>query len=92
MPLVKCQRMKLKNLFPQRQRRRLIRRFGQAELIRLPNGQHQLLGGTAADRAAAFEWTSLFAHEIVFTHFQRENIIRCRSRKLWFAPRLQPAL
>jgi hypothetical protein len=84
--------MKLKNLFPQRQRRRLIRRFGRAELIRLPNGQHELHGGTDADRAAAFEWTSLFAHEIVFTHFHREEKIRCRSHQSWFPARLQPAL
>jgi len=64
--------MKLKNLIPQRFRTRVIRQFGQARLIRLPNGQHELIGGTDADRAAAFEWSSLFAHEIVFTHFHRE--------------------
>ena len=55
-----------------RRRCRLVRQFGQARLIRLPNGQHELIGGTDADRAAAYEWSSLFAHEIVFTHFHRE--------------------
>jgi hypothetical protein len=84
--------MKLKNLIPQRYRRRLIRRFGQAELVRLPNGQYELLGGTAADRAAAFEWTTLFAHEIVFTHFHREHPVRSRPRARWFPAGLQPAL
>ncbi len=84
--------MKLKNLIPQCYRRKLIRRFGRAELVRLSNGQHELLGGTAADRAAAFEWTSLFAHEIVFTHFHREEKVCCRPRKPWFSARLQPAL
>jgi hypothetical protein len=84
--------MKLKNLFPRRQRRQLVRRFGRAELVRLANGQHELLGGTDADRAAAYEWTSLFAHEIVFTHFHREETVRCRSRQPWFPVRLQPAL
>jgi hypothetical protein len=51
-----------------------------------------LIGGTDADRANAFEWSSLFAHEIVFTHFHREDHARSRPRKPWFAPRLQPAL
>ena len=84
--------MKLKNLIPQRFRRRLVRQFGQAKLVKLPNGQHELIGGSDADRAAAFEWTSLFAHEIVFTHFLRQNQSRCWPRKAWFAPRLQPAV
>jgi len=48
--------------------------------------------GTDADRANAFEWSSLFAHEIVFTHFHREDHARSRPRNPWFAPRLQPAL
>ncbi|MDD5140551.1 MAG: hypothetical protein PHY43_09870 [Verrucomicrobiales bacterium] len=82
--------MKLKNLVPQRFRNRLVRQFGRARLIRLPNGQHELVGGTDADRANAFEWASLFAHEIVFTHFHREEPARRRPRQPWFAPRLQP--
>ena len=65
--------MKLKNLFPIRHRKKLVRCFGNARLVKLPNGQHELVGGSDADRAAAFEWVSLFAHEIVFTHFLRET-------------------
>ena len=65
--------MKLKNLIPQRRRQQVIQQFGRAKLVKLPNGQHELLGGTDADRAAAFEWSTLFAHEIVFTHFHRES-------------------
>jgi len=84
--------MKLKNIFPQRYRRQLIRQFGDASLIRLPNGQHELRGGSDADRAAAFEWTSLFSHEIVFTHFQRDAQTRCRTRRTGFVSRLQHAL
>ena len=84
--------MNLKNIIPLRFRSRLVRQFGEARLIRRPNGQHELVGGTDADRAAAFEWSSLFAHEIVFTHFHRENKVRSRPRKAWFAPRPQPAL
>jgi hypothetical protein len=61
--------MKLKNIIPQCCRSRVVRQFGDAKLIRRPNGQHELVGGTDADRADAFEWASLFANEIVFTHF-----------------------
>ena len=82
--------MKLKNLIPLRYRTKLVRQFGQAKLIRKPNGQHELIGGTEADRSAAFEWTSLFAHEIVFTHFNHEA--PCRSRRKLFANRLQTAM
>ena len=84
--------MKLKNLIPLRYRTRLIRQFGQAKLVRLPNGQHELIGGTDTDRSDAFEWVSLFAHEIVFTHYHRETEGHCRSRQPIFAPRLQPAM
>ena len=82
--------MKLKNLIPQRYRRQLVRQFGEASLVRLSNGQHELIGGTDADRAAAFEWTSLFAHEIVFTHFHHGTQKPCRTRRPFFAARLQP--
>jgi hypothetical protein len=82
--------MKLKNLILQRYRSQVVRQFGNAKLIRRPNGHHGLVGGTDADRADAFEWSSLFAHEIVFTHFHREDHARSRPRKPWFAPRLQP--
>jgi hypothetical protein len=85
--------MKLKNLIPQRYRNRVIRQFGQAKLVKLPTGEHELIGGTDADRAAAFEWTSLFAHEIVFSHYHREAEAPCRSRRApLFPTRLQPAL
>ena len=79
--------MKLKNLIPLRYRTKQIRQFGDAKLVKLPNGQHELIGGTDANRTAAFEWTSLFAHEIVFTHFHHEA--PSRSRRKLFAPRLQ---
>jgi len=78
--------MKLNNLIPQRFRRRLVRQFGQAKLVKLTNGQHELIGGTDADRAAAFEWSSLFAHEIVFTHFHREPMSLVRRVAHFAAP------
>lgn len=80
--------MKLKNIIRQRYRSQVVRRFGDAKLIRQPNGQHELVGGTDADHANAFEWSSLFAHEIVSTHFQREDHARSRPRKSCCAPRL----
>ena len=80
----------MKNLIPQPLRQRLVRQFGQAKLVKLPNGQHELIGGSDADRTAAFEWVSLFGHEIVFTHFFRKEKTPDRSRKIWFTPRLQP--
>ena len=83
--------MKLKNIIPQRHRSQVVHQFGSAKLIRQPNGQHEQLGGTGADRADAFEWSSLFAHEIVFTHFHREDHARNRPRKPWFGPGLQPS-
>lgn len=69
--------MKLKILIkrilgPLKDQPKTIRQFGQARLVKRTNGQHELVGGSDADRAAAFEWVSLFAHEIVFTHFFRE--------------------
>jgi hypothetical protein len=82
--------MKLKNIIPLRYRKQLVQQFGAAKLVKLPNGQHELLGGSDNDRIAAFEWVSLFAHEIVFTHFYREDHVRCRRRRKWFASRLLP--
>jgi len=58
--------MKLNYSIPQRATGLVIQQFGQAKLVRHRNGQHVLIGGTNADRSAAFEWVSLFAHEIVF--------------------------
>jgi hypothetical protein len=81
--------MKLKNIIPQRYRSQVVRQFGDANLIRRPNGQHDLVGGTAADCLDAFEWSSIFADEIVFTHFHREDHSRSGPRKPWFAPQLQ---
>ena len=78
--------MKLKNLIPLRYRTKLIRQFGHAKLVKLPNGQHELLGGTDQDRTAAFEWASLFAHEIVFTHFHRQE----PEPQILRFPRFQP--
>ena len=63
--------MKLKNIIPQRYRSQIVRLFGEAKLICRSNGQHELIGGTADDHAAAREWCSLFAHEVVFTSAPR---------------------
>jgi len=43
-----------------------IARFGPARLVKHSDGPYELIGGTADDRAAAREWCSLFAPEVVF--------------------------
>ena len=75
--------MKLKIIIPRQPK--LVQQFGQAKLVKHPTGQYELIGGSDTDRTTAFEWTSLFAHEIVFTHFHRQEL---PSRSLHF-PRLQ---
>ena len=59
--------MKLKHLFPELEKSegRLIASFGEARLVKSLRGTYQLIGGTQADRSQAFEWISLFMHEIV---------------------------
>lgn len=58
--------MKIKNWLKQlRERSRVITRFGAARLVKTPDGQHELVGGTRSDRADAREWVSLFLHEAV---------------------------
>jgi hypothetical protein len=66
--------MKLNHIIPQPLTGQVIQQFGEAKLIRQRNGEHALIGGSSADRMAAFEWVSLFAHEIVFTHFYRQAV------------------
>ncbi|MGA4645235.1 hypothetical protein [Limisphaera sp. 4302-co] len=44
---------------------RTLFRWGEAELVRWPDGRLRLHGGTDADRQAALEWASLFAHEVI---------------------------
>ena len=82
--------MKLKIIIPFRRATQVVRQFGQAKLIKLANGQHELIGGNDADRASAFEWASLIAHEIVFTHYYREATPPNRARNNLFPWPLQP--
>jgi hypothetical protein len=77
--------MKLNHLVPHRVTGNVIQQFGAARLVKHRNGQHELIGGTTADRADAFEWVSLFAHEIVFTHFHRQPAPDCRPRRKLFS-------
>ncbi len=42
--------------------------FGTATLHQARNGRYELHGGSAADRADALEWASLFQHDAVFAH------------------------
>jgi len=82
--------MKLNHLVTPRNTGRVIQQFGAARLVKHLNGQHELIGGSTADRAEAFEWVTLFAHEIVFSHFHRERqpTPTCRPRIKLFSRKL----
>jgi hypothetical protein len=43
-----------------------IARFGRASLVKHFDGPYELRGGTAEERAAARDWCSLFAPQVVF--------------------------
>ena len=45
-----------------------IQQFGQAKLIRQPEGQHELIGGTPEDRANARDYIAFFQHEVVLSN------------------------
>jgi len=49
--------------------------FGKARLIRKFDGRHELIGGTANDRATAREWCSLFAPDVVFSDASRHEFV-----------------
>jgi hypothetical protein len=69
MKIKKSDRFQVSNLnLLQSAGRQLIAAFGIARLVRNQTGRHELVGGTADDQAAAREWCSLFAHEVVFTN------------------------
>jgi len=55
--------------------RQFISAFGTARLVKNQDDHHELIGGTADDHAAAREWCSLFAHEVVFTSAPRRNSV-----------------
>lgn len=60
--------MKLKNLIPLRYRTKFVRQFGEAKLVKLPNGQHELIGGTDLTR---LDFSGPFAfHRLVLSSAQ----------------------
>jgi hypothetical protein len=44
-----------------------IATFGEARLIKQPNGKIELIGGSPESRTEAKEWISLFLHEAVIS-------------------------
>jgi hypothetical protein len=48
-------------------RGKILKCFGNARLIKRPDGKHELVGGDENNYTEAKEWVSLFAHEVVFT-------------------------
>src|ERR1035437_3527486 len=53
--------------------------FGSARLVKKAGGRHELIGDTADHHAAAREWCSLFAPEIVFKSGGRTGTDSARS-------------
>ena len=43
----------------------VIAMFGEAKLLKFPNGKYELRGGSRDDRISAHEWISLFFHEVI---------------------------
>jgi hypothetical protein len=81
--------MKLNHLITNRSNGRIIREFGEAKLIRQPDGKHELIGGNRADAAEANEWVSLFAHEIVFSRPECKPNLKSDGPRKLFASRLR---
>jgi hypothetical protein len=46
----------------------VIAAFGTARHVKNSDGRYELIGGTTDGHAAALEWCSLFAPEVVFTN------------------------
>lgn len=51
----------------------IVARFGPSRLIKHLDGPYELVGGSPTDQAAAREWCSLFAPEVVFPVTSRRN-------------------
>ena len=67
-------RMKLKNsLWLGQTTGETLAIFGAARLVKKLDGKIELIGGTAEQHAAAREWCSLFAPEIVFANPPRRG-------------------
>jgi hypothetical protein len=50
--------MKLNISIVQHRSHNTVQQFGRAKLVQHRNGRHELIGGSATDRAAAIEWVS----------------------------------
>ena len=58
--------MNLSNLWAEfRNEGKVIATFGQARLVKTPEGQYELRGGSKEDRLTAYEWISFFMHQVV---------------------------
>jgi hypothetical protein len=84
--------MKLNHVVTNHTTGRVIREFGEAKLVRYPDGKHELIGGSTADFAEANEWVSLFAHEIVFSRPGCKPILKKRNQRKLLSFRFRPAL
>jgi hypothetical protein len=58
--------MRFRDLFPYfKEEGEIIAFFGEARLVKYPNGKYELRGGSKDDRLAAKEWISMFCHHVV---------------------------
>jgi hypothetical protein len=73
--------MKLNRNNTQHNNSNTVQQFGQAKLVQNLSGRHELIGGSAADRAAVMEWVSLFAHEIVVSEPEIRPRTSCRENR-----------
>jgi hypothetical protein len=71
---------------------RVIRKFGEAKLLKHANGKHELIGGSTADIADANDWVSLFAHEVVITRAGGRRMVGNQSKTTGMTFRFQPGL
>ena len=85
------ERMKLNHSLTPHTSGRLVQQFGEAKLVRRPDGKYELIGGSSADVAEAKEWVSLFAHEIVFSRPGCLPTLASRRQSKVFPPRFRPA-
>jgi hypothetical protein len=84
--------MKLNHLLNNDKPGRIVRKFGEAKLIKHADGKHELVGGTASDIADANDWVSLFAHEVVLTRSGVRPAARREDQPKGLAFRFRPRL
>jgi hypothetical protein len=71
LPLVECGCMKLKNLIPIQNE--VVAHFGEAKIVKTPDGKYKLVGGSDQDHSDAQDWVAMFCPEIALEVEPAEN-------------------